>query len=378
MSIMSLDYWLQWQVAICAVIFIIPTVVALRLIISKRRRRMNEQNIIKSTDLWIPCWRNLHPIWLLCFRASAFLAMVFLLYQTVANLGFFVFLFYTQRSWVLAVVKASGSMVRLHSITVDTCDPTLHRILHIAGSFRASGCPLFEIQTRFCNSLGTIISARGCWLYTRNPLSQPGERDKFLKKAVEENSSEQQLGLWENSMLIMYQVCAGAVMLTDIVFWCLLLPFMTGENFKLTLLIGLMHSVNAVFLLLDSVLSNLVSPTLSPMSNLNRFFGVLGVYMSAAYLGGRILSWNSTLHGRRYGISEWLWFTSLVTDYTVCLSELKTEYSRDCFHRHFLGRLTELPAVFQKVSMFKNMKFLVIKLGLDQCGGEIAMEKKHS
>lgn len=24
-------------------------------------------------------------------------------------------------------------------------------------------------------------------------------------------------------------------MLTDIVFWCLLLPFMTGENFKLTL-----------------------------------------------------------------------------------------------------------------------------------------------
>ncbi|XP_055832985.1 uncharacterized protein LOC129901751 [Solanum dulcamara] len=210
MSALGLDYWLQWQVFVCALIFIIPTTTALKLIIN-RRRNANEL-IIKSTDLWIPCWRNLHPIWLLCFRASAFIAMVFMLYQTVANLGFFVFLFYTQ--WTFALV----------------------------GIYFA---------------LGTFISARGCWMYTTNPLSHRGERDKFLKTAVEENSSEQQLGFWENSMQIIYQICAGAVMLTDIVFWCLLLPFMTGENFKLTLLIGLMHSVNAIFLLLDSVLSNL-------------------------------------------------------------------------------------------------------------------------
>ncbi|XP_060174651.1 uncharacterized protein LOC132605543 [Lycium barbarum] len=211
---LGLDYWLQWQVGVCAVIFVIPTAIALRLI--NRRRRNTEAIIIKSTDLWVPCWRNLHPLWLLCYRASAFVAMAFMLYQTVANLGFFVFLFYTQ--WTFTLV----------------------------GVYFA---------------LGTIISARGCWLYTRNPLSQPGERDKFLKTDAEENnygpSSEQRLGFWENFMHIIYQICAGAVMLTDIVFWCLLLPFMTGENFKLTLLIGLMHSVNAIFLLLDSVLSNL-------------------------------------------------------------------------------------------------------------------------
>ncbi|CAN4113604.1 unnamed protein product [Withania somnifera] len=203
---MSLDYWLQWQVLVCAVIFIIPAAIALRLIINNRERET------KSADLWVPCWRNLHPICLLCFRAFAFVAMSFLLYQTVANLGFFVFLFYTQ--WTFALV----------------------------GIYFA---------------LGTIISARGCWLYTQNPPSRPGETDKFLKTAAQENASEQQLGFWEHFMLIIYQISAGAVMLTDIVFWCLLLPFMMGENFKLTLLIGLMHSVNAVFLLLDSVLSNL-------------------------------------------------------------------------------------------------------------------------
>lgn len=204
---MSLDYWLQWQVFVCAVIFIIPGAIALKLIINKRGRRT--EHVIKSTDLWIPCWRNLHPIWLLCYRASAFAAMAFLLVQTVSNLGFFVFLFYTQ--WTFALV----------------------------GIYFA---------------VGTVISARGCWLYSTNPR---GEREKFLKTAAEQNSSEQPLGFWENLMLIIYQITAGAVMLTDIVFWCLLLPFMTGENFKLTVLIGLMHSVNAIFLLLDSVLSNL-------------------------------------------------------------------------------------------------------------------------
>ncbi|MCD9638536.1 hypothetical protein HAX54_022543 [Datura stramonium] len=210
MSTLSLDYWLQWQVLVCAVIFIVPTAIALRLVINRRRRET--EPTIKSTDLWVPCWRNLHPLWLLCYRASAFVVMALLLYQTVANLGFFVFIFYTQ--WTFALV----------------------------GIYFA---------------LGTIISARGCWLYARNPLSRRGEREKFLKTAAEENSSEQWLGFWENFMQIIYQISAGAVMLTDIVFWCILLPFMTGENFKLTLLIGLMHSVNAIFLLLDSVLSNL-------------------------------------------------------------------------------------------------------------------------
>ncbi|CAI9289562.1 unnamed protein product [Lactuca saligna] len=53
------------------------------------------------------------------------------------------------------------------------------------------------------------------------------------------------------------QTCAGAVVLTDLVFWCLLLPFQSVDGFKLTLLIGCMHSLNVVFLLLDSALNNL-------------------------------------------------------------------------------------------------------------------------
>ncbi|KAL2239094.1 UNVERIFIED_CONTAM: hypothetical protein Sindi_1101100 [Sesamum indicum] len=131
-------------------------------------------------------------------------------------------------------------------------------------------------------ALATIVSIQGCRIYARKPLAQTGERDKFIKKDSEDIDSgkpsvskqrkskgviklefhhnptpTEQLGFLENLLQIIYQTCAGAAMLTDIVFWCLLLPFMTGEDFQLTLLIGCMHSVNAVFLILESALNRL-------------------------------------------------------------------------------------------------------------------------
>ncbi|KAL3648149.1 hypothetical protein CASFOL_009117 [Castilleja foliolosa] len=199
----DLGYWLQWQVPVCALIFILPTATAIRLL----RKRTGD--VIDPADLWVPCWRNLHPRWLLIYRAFSFLAMSLFLYQTVADFGFFVFFFYTQ--WTFALV-----------------------MVYFA--------------------LATIVSIRRC---ERKPI-QNGEQDKFLnRESKEETIIEQQLGFLENLMQIVYQVCAGAVVLTDVVFWCLLLPFMTGENFQLTLIIGIMHSVNAVFLIIETTLNRL-------------------------------------------------------------------------------------------------------------------------
>lgn len=90
----GVEYWLKWQVAVCALIFIIPSVVSLILIVTRSQR---EPSIpISSTNLWLPCWRNLNPLCLLLYRAFAFASMAFLLYQTVLAFGFFVFYFYTQ------------------------------------------------------------------------------------------------------------------------------------------------------------------------------------------------------------------------------------------------------------------------------------------
>lgn len=45
----GLDYWLRWQVPVCALIIIIPSVISLNLII-KRSRREDGHNQLKSSD----------------------------------------------------------------------------------------------------------------------------------------------------------------------------------------------------------------------------------------------------------------------------------------------------------------------------------------
>ncbi|KAL7587671.1 hypothetical protein Lser_V15G41461 [Lactuca serriola] len=216
----SLEYWLRWQVPVCALIFLLPTLVSLRFIITK-----NNTHTTKTQHLWISCWRNLHPRWILLYRLFSFVSMGYLLYQTVLAFGPFVFYFYTQWTFCLVMVYFA---------------------------------------------LGTIISAHGCWMHFKEPPlpNQNQERDKFLKKdssSFKDNEASnsinlqfnQEAGFWGNLMQNVYQTCAGAVVLTDLVFWCLLLPFQSGDGFKLTLLIGCMHSLNAVFLLLDSALNSL-------------------------------------------------------------------------------------------------------------------------
>lgn len=67
--------------------------------------------------------------------------------------------------------------------------------------------------------IGTVVSARGCWIYSRRPFSQSGERDKFLKKESEDRKhtmtsiseekqakNEQHAGYWEHLMQMIYQV----------------------------------------------------------------------------------------------------------------------------------------------------------------------------
>ncbi|XP_023734903.1 uncharacterized protein LOC111882768 isoform X2 [Lactuca sativa] len=154
----------------------------------------------------------------------------------------------------------------------STLDSSLQAfLLRFHGLLAISNSPrLRPLRLLFLHPLGTIISAHGCWMHFKEPPlpNQNQERDKFLKKdssSFKDNEASnsinlqfnQEAGFWGNLMQNVYQTCAGAVVLTDLVFWCLLLPFQSGDGFKLTLLIGCMHSLNAVFLLLDSALNSL-------------------------------------------------------------------------------------------------------------------------
>ncbi|CAA2953328.1 Hypothetical predicted protein [Olea europaea subsp. europaea] len=218
-NVPGLDYWLKWKVLVCALIFLLPAAVAVILL---RKRTSAGSNPLNSNDLWVPCWRNLNPKWLLFYRAIAFVSMSFLLYEVVAAFGFFVFFFYTQVqcSLLLNVHKLATSSFYGES---KKYSKQVHQ------SFRT-----MLALTWFDNNLVRKANSRTIFsLYWHLELPLP---------------------------IIVYETCGGAVMLTDIVFWGLLLPFMTGENFQLTLLIGCMHSVNALLLILDSAVNSMPFP----------------------------------------------------------------------------------------------------------------------
>ncbi|KAK8611907.1 hypothetical protein V6N13_131945 [Hibiscus sabdariffa] len=205
----GLGYWLRWQVPVCALIIVAPSVLALYLT-SKVKT-----DPLFFNDFWKPQWRKLNPCWLLCYRAFAFICMARILLE-----------------------------------------------------------------------LGTVFSAYGCWVCLNIPLPEKGARDEFLRRDVEENVAEnsvtymgndvsdkiklqsryiqeefqQRAGFWGYLMQNIYQTCAGAVILTDIVFWCVIVPFLSNSRLGVNMLMGCMHSLNAVFLILDTLLNSLPFP----------------------------------------------------------------------------------------------------------------------
>ncbi|XP_062084310.1 uncharacterized protein LOC133790626 [Humulus lupulus] len=210
------EYWVQWQVPVCALNFIIPAVVVLKYL---RKEKKEDALSIRSIDfLWSCCWRHLNPIWLLIYRAFAFVCLASMLYQMVLIDGPFAFYFYTQ--WTFALV-----------------------ILYFA--------------------MATVISAYGCWTSTNKPSSadvtesdgeEEFEDEMNLQSLHSRKEIQPKLGSWGYLMQAMYHTCAGASVLTDLVFWFLLVP-QGNEQFEITLLIGGLHTVNVVFLIGDTALN---------------------------------------------------------------------------------------------------------------------------
>ncbi|KAF6172225.1 hypothetical protein GIB67_024847, partial [Kingdonia uniflora] len=97
--------------------------------------------------------------------------------------------------------------------------------------------------------LGSIISAHGCWEYSNSIVAVNNEEE-----------IEKRAGFWGYMMQTLYQTCAGAVFLTDIVFWCIIVPFIKIKRLQLSVLMGCSHTFNAVFLLLDTSLNSLPFP----------------------------------------------------------------------------------------------------------------------
>ncbi|GAB2262775.1 hypothetical protein Droror1_Dr00003772 [Drosera rotundifolia] len=220
----GVEYWLKWQVGVCALIILIPSTVAAAIAARRMRNKRggggDDGDELRRSDLWVPCWSNLNPVWVLVYRVFAMVIMGWILYQMVIFAGFWSFHFYTIWTFTLLIVYFA---------------------------------------------IGAVVSAQECMMYMKGPVNV-GEKEKLLKNKEVINGlqnhgyhdeASDKAGYLGNIMHIMYLTCAGAILMTDIVFWCLLVPMLAGVTFELNLLMISIHSLNAVFLLGDSALNRL-------------------------------------------------------------------------------------------------------------------------
>ncbi|KAF8378268.1 hypothetical protein HHK36_029607 [Tetracentron sinense] len=240
-------YWLNWRVLLCAIWVLISMVLASILIWKyegtgnlKPDRRENQQETAGSLyedEAWMPCLKEIHPAWLLAFRIMAFFVLLALLIVNVIVEGVDIFYFYTQWTFTLVTIYFG-----------------LGSLLSIYGCYKYRN----RVDGDKVDQVG-LDAERGT--YVAPPLGGNANISKMGKSLDSlEHHVRKTAGIWGYVFQVIFQMNAGAVMLTDCVFWFLIVPFLTIEDYNLNFLIISMHSINAFFLLGDMALNCLRFP----------------------------------------------------------------------------------------------------------------------
>uniref|UniRef100_A0A0E0G0L4 Uncharacterized protein n=1 Tax=Oryza nivara TaxID=4536 RepID=A0A0E0G0L4_ORYNI len=236
----DLHYWMQWRAAVCALSVLACMAVAACLVWrhegpgaerrpggasgggrgSKERRR---PGVLYDDEAWRPCLRDIHPAWLLGYRLISFFVLLSLLIVIVISDGGTIFYYYTQWTFILVTIYFGlGTALSIYGCS------------KLADENVVTERTDMELGSYVAHGAGTKPNLNG------------------------EDDTGEIAGFWGYLLQIIYQTNAGAVMLTDCVFWFIIFPFLTVKDYNLNFLLIGMHSVNAVFLLGEAALNSLV------------------------------------------------------------------------------------------------------------------------
>ncbi|XP_057871236.2 uncharacterized protein LOC131077716 isoform X1 [Cryptomeria japonica] len=246
-SATNLEYWLHWQALFCEFVVLL-TVAAAALVVFKYRRVWKwwgeagvEETNVYDEDLWRPCFNTIKPAGFLAFRAIAFFLMVGILSSDAILSGVFIFYFYTQWTFTLVIIYFG-----------------LATLISAKGCRQLAKNDSIRNQDVRANFLKTDLEQEAH--VTESPGKNLDGDSVKLQSHQEREEQKKRAGFWGYAMQIIFQTCAGAVMMTDIVFWFIIVPFLTNEHFRLNPLMGSMHSVNALFLVIDAALNSMSFP----------------------------------------------------------------------------------------------------------------------
>uniref|UniRef100_A0A453E2E8 Uncharacterized protein n=1 Tax=Aegilops tauschii subsp. strangulata TaxID=200361 RepID=A0A453E2E8_AEGTS len=238
-------YWLNWRFLLCATWVYSCMALACYLIwkyegpsspagneegVDREEARPKiGPGVVYLEDCWKPCLEEIHPAWLLAFRLVSFLFMASVLVSDVIVDGWTVFLYYTQWTFLLVTLYFG---------------------------------------------LGSVLSIYGCYRYACKTDKSDGDHGSYIIAPTGESTYDDSIkrscfnkthdgreiaGFWGYLFQIMFQTNAGAVMLTDMVFWFILYPFLARNQYQMNFLLIGTHSLNALFIIGDTALNSLVN-----------------------------------------------------------------------------------------------------------------------
>nr|GLL43137.1 uncharacterized protein LOC109193207 [Ipomoea trifida] len=243
----TLGYWLNWRFLVCA-IWVFAAMVVSALIVwryegslksrnQQREDRQEKIGTLHKDEVWKTCHKSIHPVYLLTYRILAFLVLLALLTADAVVHGGGIFYYYTQWTFTLVTIYFGlGSVLSIYGLK-SRKEISAERVNFVSSDA--------ERGTYVAPALGDNASAP-CIPSSLNPQDEPPLLDAA--------------GFWDYALQIIFQMCAGAVVLTDFVYWLIIYPFLTTNDYKLNFLVICMHSVNAVCLLGDVMLNRLRFP----------------------------------------------------------------------------------------------------------------------
>ncbi|BAT99517.1 hypothetical protein LR48_Vigan06g101200 [Vigna angularis] len=238
-----LSYWLNWRFFLCALFMLMTMGLASFLIWkyeecskprNERRERQRETaGTLYEDETWNTCLKGIHPAWLLAYRIFSFVVLLSLLTTNLVAEGGGIFFFYTQWTFTLVTIYFGfGSCVSIY------------------------GC-FYKHKTIDGNTVNQEQLDAEQGTYVAPTLDGTPELPNLYKNSNtnQEPRTRHIAGVWGYIFQIIFQTCGGAVVLTDIVFWLVLYPSMTKSDFRLEFMDVCLHSLNAVFLLVEALLN---------------------------------------------------------------------------------------------------------------------------
>ncbi|XP_058188210.1 uncharacterized protein LOC131304820 isoform X2 [Rhododendron vialii] len=244
----TLGYWLNWRVGLCAIWVLAPMLIALYMICKYERSDQSDfeetvilqdkTGVLCNDDAWRPCLQEIHPFWLLAFRVIAFFLLLGTLILDVVVHGGGILYYYTQWTYILVTIYFG-----------------LGSLLSMIGCYQHY-------------KMGAASKFAGVGKDAEQGLYVPLTYSEAAYKAREEKSLNFQkkneyypsLVVLCHAFQVIFQMCAGAVMLTDFVYWSIIFPFLTIKDYDMNYLTVITHSLNAILLLGDTTLNSLRFP----------------------------------------------------------------------------------------------------------------------